>query len=45
MNQTLWLFAGIGLLLVVATLIGRLLAWRKGNNAVIANLNARIDAW
>ncbi|BCV67842.1 phosphatidate cytidylyltransferase [Shewanella carassii] len=45
MNQTLWLFAGIGILLVVATLIGRLLAWRKGNNAVIANLNARIDAW
>ncbi|BCV59546.1 phosphatidate cytidylyltransferase [Shewanella algae] len=45
MNQTLWLFAGIGLLLVVATLIGRLLAWRKGNNAVIANLNARIDTW
>ncbi|MBO2617547.1 phosphatidate cytidylyltransferase [Shewanella algae] len=45
MNQTLWLFTGIGLLLVVATLIGRLLAWRKGNNAVIANLNARIDAW
>ncbi|WP_412522611.1 phosphatidate cytidylyltransferase [Shewanella chilikensis] len=45
MNQTLWLFACIGLLLVVATLIGRLLAWRKGNNAVIANLNARIDAW
>ncbi|QHD53853.1 phosphatidate cytidylyltransferase [Shewanella algae] len=45
MNQTLWLFAGIGLLLVVATLIGRLLAWRRGNNAVIANLNARIDAW
>ncbi|WP_345855458.1 phosphatidate cytidylyltransferase [Shewanella algae] len=45
MNQTLWLFAGIGLLLVVATLIGRLLAWRKGNNAVIASLNARIDAW
>ncbi|MCE9789661.1 phosphatidate cytidylyltransferase [Shewanella chilikensis] len=45
MNQTLWLFVGIGLLLVVATLIGRLLAWRKGNNAVIANLNARIDAW
>lgn len=45
MNQTLWLFAGIGLLLVAATLIGRLLAWRKGNNAVIANLNARIDAW
>ncbi|WP_345859816.1 phosphatidate cytidylyltransferase [Shewanella algae] len=45
MNQTLWLFAGIGLLLVVATLVGRLLAWRKGNNAVIANLNARIDAW
>ncbi|GGZ17855.1 phosphatidate cytidylyltransferase [Shewanella chilikensis] len=45
MNQTLWLFAGIGLLLVVATLIGRLLARRKGNNAVIANLNARIDAW
>ncbi|MBO2625845.1 MULTISPECIES: phosphatidate cytidylyltransferase [Shewanella] len=45
MNQTLWLFAGIGLLLVVATLIGRLLAWCKGNNAVIANLNARIDAW
>ncbi|MGG7093745.1 phosphatidate cytidylyltransferase [Shewanella indica] len=45
MNQTLWLFAGIGILLVVATLVGRLLAWRKGNNAVIANLNARIDAW
>ncbi|ASK20218.1 MAG TPA: phosphatidate cytidylyltransferase [Halomonas campaniensis] len=45
MNQTLWLFAGIGLLLLVATLAGRLLAWRKGNNAVIANLNARINAW
>ncbi|SDG35192.1 phosphatidate cytidylyltransferase [Onishia taeanensis] len=45
MSQTMWLFAGIGLLLVLATLIGRLLAWRKGRNAVIDNLNARINAW
>lgn len=45
MNQTMGLFAGIGLVLIVATLIGRFLAWRQGNNAVIANLNARIHAW
>lgn len=46
-NNTLWLFAGIGLLLLVATLIGRLLRYRAGSapHAVLDNLNARINAW
>ena len=38
----------IGLILIVATLIGRTLAARQPPNApsaVIENLNARIDAW
>ncbi len=46
-ENTLSLFAGIGALLLLASLIGRLLKWRAGPtpHAVIDNLNARINAW
>lgn len=39
------LICGILGILVVASLIGWLLAWRKGNTPVIINLNERIKAW
>lgn len=45
-ETTLHLFAGIGLILVLASVIGALLRWKLGrDNAVVANLNARINAW
>lgn len=46
-NNTLSLFAGIGALLLLASVVGRLLKWRAGPapHAVIDNLNARINAW
>ncbi|HEX2892188.1 phosphatidate cytidylyltransferase [Vineibacter terrae] len=45
-EQTLALFAGIGGLLVVASLVGFVLACRaRGESPGIANLNARIKAW
>ncbi|CAM3755053.1 hypothetical protein CCOS865_04949 [Pseudomonas reidholzensis] len=46
-HNTLSLFAGIGALLLLASVIGRLLKWRAGSapHAVIDNLNARINAW
>lgn len=46
-KQTLTLFAGIGALLLVASLIGLVLKRASGGepNAVIDNLNARINAW
>lgn len=46
-RDTLWLFAGIGGLLLLATVIGRALKFFNGNtpNAVLDNLNARINAW
>lgn len=49
-QQTLWLLAGTGGLLVFATLVGQLLRWRvaargAGDSPVVANLNARIYAW
>ena len=43
-RQTLLLFAGILALLVVATLIGQIMRWRRRSD-VIDNLNARIRAW
>lgn len=45
--QAVWLFVGIGVVLVLATLIGRVLAARAGadHRATIDNLNARINAW
>jgi len=43
-RQTLLLFAGILALLVVATLIGQIMRWRRRND-VVDNLNARIKAW
>ncbi len=45
--QAVWLFVGIGGVLVLATLIGRVLAARAGadHRATIDNLNARINAW
>ncbi|MFW3895653.1 phosphatidate cytidylyltransferase [Pseudomonas bharatica] len=48
MHASAWpLFAGIGALLLLASLIGRALKWRAGPgpHVVIDNLNARIDAW
>lgn len=45
--QAVWLFVGIGAVLVVATAVGRLLARRAAEAArpTIDNLNARIHAW
>jgi phosphatidate cytidylyltransferase len=45
-DQTWMLVAGIGGVLVFASLVGWLLALRAGGtNTVVANLNARIKAW
>ena len=47
-QQTLALFGGIAVVLVVASTVGWLLQRRyagKGPNAVIENLNSRINAW
>ncbi|MBV2133226.1 phosphatidate cytidylyltransferase [Pseudomonas sp. MAP12] len=46
-RDTLFLFAGIGALLALASLIGGILKWRSRGAAspVIDNLNARINAW
>lgn len=46
-RDTLTLFAGIGALLALASLIGCVLKWRSRSAAspVIDNLNARINAW
>lgn len=44
-NQTIELFAGIGTLLILASLVGFVLKSIKGDTPVIANLNARINAW
>lgn len=46
-RDTLSLFAGIGALLALASLIGGILKWRSRGVAspVIDNLNARINAW
>ncbi|MFN3992140.1 MAG: phosphatidate cytidylyltransferase [Tabrizicola flagellatus] len=44
----LWLLAGVGTILVVASVIGEILRARlspAGENPVIENLNARINAW
>ncbi|MDR3386579.1 MAG: phosphatidate cytidylyltransferase [Rudaea sp.] len=40
-----WLMGGVLALLVIASLVGWLLQRRRGANAVIDNLNARIRAW
>ncbi|MCG8558190.1 MAG: phosphatidate cytidylyltransferase, partial [Hyphomicrobiales bacterium] len=47
-EQILALFGGVGALLIVATVAGRVLRHRaraEAPNPVIENLNARIDAW
>ncbi|WP_299396687.1 phosphatidate cytidylyltransferase [Pelagibius sp.] len=51
-SQILWLFGGVGGLLVVATLIARLLRLRqtagdapRQSSPGVENLNARVDAW
>lgn len=46
-QDALYLFLGIGLLLLCASLIGLVLQWRSGSSSapVIDNLNARIKAW
>jgi phosphatidate cytidylyltransferase len=46
-QQTLWLFAGIGAVLVVASLIGWILKARQRGapSPTIDNLNSRIKAW
>jgi phosphatidate cytidylyltransferase len=44
----LWLLAGVGAILVLASIIGEVLRLRlspTGQNPVIENLNARINAW
>lgn len=43
---TFSLFLGIGAVLLFASVVGALLRWRLGpQNSVVANLNARINAW
>ena len=47
-RETLWLIGGTVALLVIATVIGRILQARGGSESaqrVVANLNARINAW
>ena len=44
----LWLLAGVGTILILASVIGEILRARlspAGENPVIENLNARINAW
>lgn len=44
----LWLLAGVGTILILASIIGEILRARlspAGENPVIENLNARINAW
>ncbi len=44
----LWLLAGVGTILVLASVIGEILRVRlspAGDNPVVENLNARINAW
>jgi phosphatidate cytidylyltransferase len=44
----LWLLAGVAVILIVASVIGEVLRQRlspSGDNPVIENLNARINAW
>lgn len=44
----LWLLSGVGAILVIASIIGEVLRLRlspAGQNPVIENLNARINAW
>lgn len=45
--QAVLLFLGIGVVLLIATLVGRVLAHRAppGKRATIDNLNARVNAW
>lgn len=45
--QAVLLFLGIGAVLLVATVVGRVLAYRAppGKRATIDNLNTRINAW
>ncbi len=45
-HQDFWQLAG-GILacLLLATLIGRLIAWRHGDSPTVRNLNERIHAW
>ena len=47
-RQLVWFFAGVLAFLVVATVVGRVLAHRSSDlarRATFANLNARINAW
>ncbi|GAB2901267.1 phosphatidate cytidylyltransferase [Uliginosibacterium flavum] len=45
-EATLHLFMGIGAVLLFASVVGWLLRWKLGrDNGVVANLNARVNAW
>lgn len=47
-QRFLWLVAGLGTILIIATVIGWVLARRGGSDgtrAVVANLNARVKSW
>jgi phosphatidate cytidylyltransferase len=47
-QDSVWLFAGVGGVLLFASVVGRLLKWRVAGgqpHGVIDNLNSRINAW
>ncbi|MEQ4925062.1 phosphatidate cytidylyltransferase [Proteus hauseri] len=44
-NEVLWIFIGLFSFLIIASIIGAVLAAIKGKTSTIANLNSRINAW
>ncbi|TBL32547.1 phosphatidate cytidylyltransferase, partial [Klebsiella oxytoca] len=44
-NEILWIFIGLFSFLIIASIIGAILAALKGPNSTITNLNSRIKAW
>ncbi|MGE0724529.1 MAG: phosphatidate cytidylyltransferase [Alphaproteobacteria bacterium] len=44
-REALWLFGGIAAVLVVASVLGAMLACRHGASPTIENLNSRVRAW
>ena len=44
-NEILWIFIGLFSFLIIASIIGAILAALKGPTSTITNLNSRIKAW